>query len=125
MFYQKPICTDDFGSLVYKGHYTGIPVPIQDAVTVGAMLPGLKARYFDIIDHQSEKKFSQQCFNENDANCNTCKHLQRVKHEKNSAGFLYGKCAIDSKEPRQYPTTDGVMMFHPDDYAGMECWEAR
>jgi hypothetical protein len=62
-------------------------------------------------------------------NCNTCRHLCRVKHEKNSAGFLYGRCASSSSNldahPYNHLMQDGIMAFHPDDLMGMPCYESR
>jgi hypothetical protein len=52
--------------------------------------------------------------------------LERVRHEKNSAGFLYGKCkGIPNVAAHQYPMAGEVMVFHPDDSMNMPCYVSR
>ncbi len=68
-------------------------------------------------------KQERRAFDEMDRNCNTCARLTRVARPKEKARFLYGKC--DSTEPHLYTKKDGVIMFHPNDHMGMECWEHR
>ena len=52
-----------------------------------------------------------------DMNCNTCLDLERIKHDKDKLGFLYGKC-----KQHQY---ENLIKFHPDDYMGMRCYINR
>ncbi len=126
---QNPICTDDFGNLVYSCHWTGVPVSIVDSVIGGGFYPGVKSTFICSPDHKHAKKESHRLFNEMDMNCNNCKHLDRVKREKNSAGFLFGKCLSDDRfltdSPYAYAEENDVMMFHPDDWMGMLCYEQR
>ena len=121
---QRLLCVDDFGSEVYKCHWTGKPIAIPDAVVIGGFMPGVKSKFICHPDYIEARKLSHKSFNESEANCNTCKHLFRVKREKN-AGFLYGECLAKSKEVKIYPVIDNVMMFHPDDWMGMKCYEHR
>ena len=58
-------------------------------------------------------------FHANERNCNMCKHLVRVPHDKDKAGFLYGHCGHNPFG------TMFVMKFHPDDPMFMRCWESR
>lgn len=112
---QSPICIDDFGNSVYACHWTGRIVNALDAVISGGFYPGVKSRYIAVKDHQQAKKESHAAFSEMDANCNTCKNLDRIKHDKDKAGFLYGVCKMNLKSVK----------FHPDDWMGMSCWESR
>ena len=56
-----------------------------------------------------------RAFNEWDANCNTCRHLTRVPCEPRCGSPHDGICQL-----KQVP-----IRFHPDDWMGMSCWEAR
>lgn len=122
---NEPVCVDDYGDEVYRCHWTSQLVAVRDAVITGGIMPGVKVRFVAVRDYHQAMKESQKGFNAMDSNCNSCKHLQRVKHAKSKAGFLYGKCSIDSTEPKLYKIFEDVMMFHPDDYMGMTCWEGR
>lgn len=122
---QNPICVDDFGNEVHKCGWTGRLVSIADAVISGGFYPGVKSSFLAVKDHHEAKRYSKACFDESEGNCNACKHLIRVKHEKNRAGFLHGKCAIQSQKPQIYPMAGDVMMFHPDDPMHMPCWTSR
>ncbi len=64
-------------------------------------------------DAVEARKLSVKNFNQVEKNCNTCKKLERVKHDKRG-GFLKGKCEAK-----------GLHSFHPDDPMFMECWEER
>jgi len=64
-------------------------------------------------------KESASAFNASEANCNICKHLKRVAHEKDRAGFLYGHCGHNPFGNMF------VMKFHPSDPMHMRCWESR
>jgi hypothetical protein len=48
-------------------------------------------------------------------NCNTCRHLTRIPHDKCQHGFLQGTCNKHSKPLR----------FHPEQPDQMSCWESR
>ena len=121
---QPPVCVDNFGNNIYKCFWTNKLVAITDAVITGSFYPGIKVKRIAVRDHQAAKKSSHGLFNIMDANCNTCVNLCRINHEKN-AGFLYGRCSINSQEPKSYPVKDGIMQFHPADYMGMGCYVPR
>lgn len=123
--YGEVIRIDEHGNDVFKCHWTGKEVGAPDAVITGGFYPGIKSKFIACKDHTAAKKQSHHLFNQMDANCNTCKHLDRIKHSKDSAGFLYGACKIDSQDQKHYQVRNGVMMFHPDDHMGMECYESR
>lgn len=128
---QLPVCVDDYGDLVYRCFYTGAMVSAGNSAITGAMIPGVKARYVMGSGDAAKlaRKASSVAFHELDANCNTCKHLQRVAHEKSRAGFVLGMCgnklADRSSHPYRDRERDGVMMIHPDDSMRMPCYESR
>lgn len=68
-------------------------------------------------------KEEQRALDECDRNCNACGRLTRVIRPKNKARFLFGTC--DSTDPHPYTKKDGVIMFHPNDYMDMDCWQPR
>lgn len=122
---QKVICIDDFGNEVYKCHWTGILVSTADSVITGGFIPGVKGAYVAVKDHIDAMRESRSAYDEMESNCNTCKNLERVKSNLRG-GFLNGKClSSPSFENMQYPTINGVMMFHPHDPMHMPCWEPR
>lgn len=75
------------------------------------MIPGVKGR--------KSSKVEAAAFHESDANCNTCKHLRRVASDKLGDGLMRGRCGHHPYGARF------VMVFAPDDWMGMRCWEAR
>jgi hypothetical protein len=75
------------------------------------MIPGVRG----VIASKEEAR----AFHETEANCNTCKHLKRVQHEKDRHGFLYGQCGHN---PFGHMF---VMKFHPDDPMHMRCYVPR
>ena len=64
-------------------------------------------------------KEEAQAFAESDGNCNTCKFLKRIKHDKDPHGFLYGHC---EHNPFGHMFT---MKFHPKDPMHMRCYVPR
>ncbi len=117
MTQQPHICTDDYGNGVYRCRYTSAIMWPEECVVAPALIPGVRHRMFmaSTTEAKAKHKSSVRAFHENDANCNTCRHLIRSSHEKNSAGFLFGKCAA----------TGDALMFHPDDAMLKSCWTAR
>lgn len=114
---NQPIATDDYGSSVYKCQYSGRFVSAGSGIFIGACLPNVSGTYVCAPDSMPEFKQSKANFDEMDANCNTCANLERVSHPKIKGGFLRGKC---KKQKTMFNP-----QFHPDDYMGMPCWEAR
>ena len=121
---NAPLCVDDFGNMVFKCQYTGSMVSIDVGIYIGACLPSVSGTYVCAQNAMADYKLHRAAFNEMDANCNTCKSLNRIPHPKKSGGFLYGECAKGITE-HQYPMVDGVFMFHPNDPMDMACWEPR
>ena len=119
--------TDDFGNEVHACCFTGLPVSITNGIIIGSIIPGVRAPRLmaNTPEAKAAKRFHDRAFHKSEANCNMCRHLERVKHEKNRAGFLFGRCKSPAKTAGQYPEAAGVMQFHPDDPGLMPCWEAR
>ena len=116
---QQPICTDNYGTAIYKCRYSDQLVGGQDAKFSGAFIPGVNVIHVMGNSKQTyaAEKQSRTFFDEMDANCNTCKHLIRNNVGKVKGGFLYGTCAISA--------INGVMQFHPHDPMNLICWEGR
>jgi hypothetical protein len=125
---QTPICVDDFGNLVYSCCFTGVKVTPDQAISIGATLPGVKAQYFmaNTDEAREARKKSAILFHESERNCNTCSSLERVKHEKTPSGFLYGRCpTVDSSHPYSARQRGDIILFHPDDPMHMPCYTSR
>lgn len=127
---MSPVCIDDFGIEVHECWHTKSLVWADKAVIVGAIIPGVKSSYI-IAPGAGEDahKESVKCFHESEANCNTCMHLERLKHTKTTSGFLHGKCKSEQKQFDAHPYKnrfDGdVMIFHPHDPMNMPCYKSR
>jgi len=78
-------------------------------------MPSVSGTYVCHEEGKEARKQSKKNFDEMDANCNTCKNLMRVHHEKRKDGQLEGVCKIRAE----------TIKFHPDDWMGNECWEPR
>lgn len=115
---------------MYKCFYTGKIVTEDEVIWVGSVLPNVKIKVPCAPGYEQFRKKSIRLFHESERNCNTCKHLQRVKHDKNYAGFLFGNCAKGCDETNNHPYKHlkqyyKHMAFHPDDAMHMECYESR
>lgn len=124
------ICIDDFGNEVHRCFWTGKLVSADIAVITGGFMPGVKSQFIAHPDHHQAKRDSYIAFADIcERNCNTCKHLERAKQEKNRAGFLYGFCKSENSKKHTSPYADrekdGLMVFHPDDPMHMDCYESR
>lgn len=125
---MNPVCVSDYGVAVYRCRFTGVPVYADNCRIVGPMIPQARGvQYVASLDSRDAEKASRKLFDENEANCNTCKHLKRVPGRKGLSGLLYGKCMAtpDDSHPYLSRFDCGVMPFAPDDWMGMPCWEAR
>lgn len=115
------LCQDDYGDAVFKCRFTDDPVVVSSPYRIcGSIVPNVNICYLAKAGTESLEKQSRDWFNESEANCNTCKHFQRLPYDKrefNISGVFYGNCKL-SKKP------DGFMVA-PDDWMGMECWAAR
>ena len=120
------LCVSDYGAEVYPCRFTGKPVHSDNCRIVGPMIPQASGvRYVASLDSKAEEKASRRDFDENEANCNTCRHLQRVPSRKGVSGLLYGKCLSTPHDSHPYGMENGIMSFAPDDWMGMPCWEPR
>jgi hypothetical protein len=118
------VCVDDFGDMVFVCQYTGVFVAAGEAIFIGPVMPNVNGTYVCATDAMPVFRAQKTSFNELDANCNMCRHLERAQRPKNIGGFLFGRCA-KGIDPKLYSTVDGLNQFHPEDYMGMTCWEAR
>ena len=99
----------------------------QDCMFFGPFIAGCHSRLVGINSAASmqARKTSRAAFDAMDANCNTCTHLRRVKHEKNKAGFLFGACSNPGQASTPYAAPEGLICFHPDDPMLMPCYQPR
>jgi len=107
---------DDYGDVCITCRYTHRLRALSDMRNMGAHVPGVKTEcWCSVPDGVAAWKQSARWFAENDANCNTCAHLQRVPHAKCFTGMLDGICRKTSQ----------ALRFHPEDWMGMACYESR
>ena len=99
---------------LYNCQYTGLKVRIDDAIFLGPCTPQVSGTYVCHPAALPAFRKSKRAFDEHEANCNTCQHLERVPHEKRKDGLLLGRCHLKAS-----------IWFHPDDYMGMHCYEQR
>lgn len=126
--------TDDYGERVYprhalngRGEWSAPFIWASDCKWTPCYMPGVKGNMLATKDY--DNKPTVRAFHESEANCNTCKHLVRVKHPKDPLGFLFGGCASkpDKHIYRQHdiPTEHVPITFHPDDPMHMACYVPR
>lgn len=108
---------------VYLCHYTEKLVSEVDAIWVGGIIPQANIKYAHASGYKPLRELSVRDFNDMDANCNTCTHLERVKYEKSRYGWLYGKCK--STPINQLHCEEHNIMFHPNDCMMMSCYKQR
>lgn len=108
---------DDFGELVYPpGSRNAGYLWARDAKLLKSYYPGVKGTWAVPVEYDAKREVA--AFVENDANCNTCRHLIRIPHEKQHPARLHvGMCGHQPYKP--------LIQFHPDDCMGMRCWEGR
>lgn len=112
---NKPIATDDQGNEVYLCQFSKKPVSTDESINLGPLMANVSGTYICHPEGIQARKESKKNFDEMDANCNTCKNLQRLHHDKRKDGQLVGVCKV----------TADKLLFHPDDHMGKECWESR
>jgi hypothetical protein len=123
---NKPICTDEFGTLWFRCQYTKKLVACDVGIMLGAVIPQVAQTFVCAPDALEAFRANKRAFDELDANCNACANFVRVKHEKNPNGFLRGTCGIGIlPEFNVYSIEDNVYWIHPDDSMNMRCWKAR
>ncbi len=115
---SEPLGQDDFGFAFYKCQYTGKVVQQPNHIFLGAVLPQVSGSYVCDPGATPFRRAASQQLAELDQNCNTCRNLERLPHEKqHPAATLTGKCLNQPYKP--------VVRFHPEDWMGMSCWQAR
>lgn len=123
------LCVSDYGVEVYACRFTGKPVYADECRIVGPMIAQARGvQYVAAPDSKDAEKASRRAFDEFEANCNACRHLERVPSRKGLSGILYGRCKGNARmdaHPYADRVRDGVMPFAPDDFMGMPCWEPR
>lgn len=97
--------------------YTKKSVRFGDHIFIGPVVPQADGTYICAKDAMPFFRAAGKEFHAVDRNCNTCRHLIRVKHDRREDGMQPISCA-DGK-------FSGVLMNHPDDCTGMECWKRR
>lgn len=125
---KNPILfVDDYGMAWYKCHASQKHIPANEVIIFGALIPNLNVQYYYHNSMKEYRKIQVREFNEFERNCNTCKHLVRVKHAKDTLGFLYGKCSGNGNmlHPLVYNSSLNNLKFHPDDHMDMICYGAR
>lgn len=148
--FNRPICVDDYGTEVYVCHWTKKLVWADEAILLGSFYPGIHGVYVSAPDSHEARRNSHRAFNEMDRNCNTCKHLKRIKFDpvgivrvplvkdgkpagfrdvRVTSGFIPALCT-STPLAHPYPVTfDGQgpfsIKFHPDDAMNMPCYEPR
>lgn len=115
---SEAICTDDFGTLWVKCRYTDKTISSLEGIYIGAIVPQVNGTYFCDKNAMSAFKEEKRLFDESEANCNTCKHLERIPHKKQSPSTIMTGICIHTPYRIE-------VKFHPDDWMGMKCWEAR
>lgn len=112
-----------------KCFYRKVDIPIEDAIKFGGFVdcgPDY-VRYYHKDEIETHKQ-NRKAFDHSERNCNTCIHLQRIKHEKSPYGFLQGKCSstpINHPYESWFSNYDGNLVFHPNDPLHLECYVPR
>lgn len=76
-------------------------------------IPGVIGHVWE-CDSKEEYTELRAAYEDSEANCNTCRHLKRTPHPKQS-GWLEGICLLDGHKLR----------FHADDPLNLPCYESR
>ena len=128
-FKKKQICVDDYGEAVFRCFWTGAIFWASRAILTGPIIPQARVQHIAAPGYEAARRESARRFADTEQNCNTCRHLVRVPHAKDIAGFLRGKCGSQNADMEAHPYKgrfDGeVMIFHPSDFMGMPCYEGR
>jgi hypothetical protein len=118
-------------TVTYRCYWTGEPVYASREISTGAILPQVKTKYLvGGLGWEEKKRKSYRLFADSEGNCNTCKHLRRIPHKKTKSDFVQGDCASPNPSWDKHPYVNrfsayGHMIFHPDDWMGMPCYESR
>lgn len=112
---SNPVCVDDYGTEWYV--VEGVLIPVDCASVWKTYVPGVRGFMLRPGMYTRENYAAEiAAFHELDANCNTCAYLRRVKFDRTTKTVsMPGICG----------RTHDAIAFHPDDFMGMHCWEAR
>ncbi len=113
---QNQIKFSDRYFVEHLDHWTREPLRPEEIMASPGFFPGVKGFY--PANRSTEKQARQECrniFDELEANCNTCRLLQRRTHSKHPQGFLFGICSKTQED----------LIFHPDDPLDKKCYERR
>jgi len=138
------------GELIYVCHWTGKRVKESEMILTAPCIPQVKGLHPAAPGYKEARRESYEAFCDSDANCNTCRHLERIPHEKCQYRMLYGRCKSTPinhpyiEKPRNWFLSSlwtVVLLvrkifflnlfwkipitFHPDDCMNMECYESR
>jgi hypothetical protein len=108
-------------------HYTKGLITRKDAIVLGAVVPQAPVSYLCHPLSVQARKESVKQFNDSEQNCNTCKHLKRVKFDKaywKTSGLQPGECFNEHKKP-MYQREGNTVLFAPDDCMSQECYASR
>lgn len=132
MTLNKPICTDDYGSQVFRCPYTHKTTHVSEGYAlVGAIMPNVAGSYICALDYKEAHKQSLAWFHESEANCNACRHFTREKSIKVKGraainSFMMGKCTRVTKTlTNNYYSEPMYLKIYPQDPMHMSCWEKR
>lgn len=124
---QPHVFIDDYGDGYWRCHYTKQLLHCTKAQWIGSMLP--QANYAHAVGGDGWKqlwRYDRACFADMDRNCNSCTHLiKRVPMSKKEVGLSAGICNHKTREPTPYAERDGNIVFAPQDWMGMSCFENR
>lgn len=128
--YQHYLGIDDYGNNIYYCHYTQEPLSLNEIEWVGTFIKigyPIKIPIKNTKDVKQMYRNSRINFDIHDANCNTCKFLDRIK-KSDTAGFMYGKCSNINGDIKLIPyksEEENVIVFHPNDAMNMKCYQHR
>lgn len=114
------LCVDDYGTEVYRCHWSDRLVWADVCRLDGPIMPGVRYRHVAHPDSASDRRWHYRAFADAEQNCNTCRHLKRIPHEKCPHGFLEGVCQRPGHAP-----CGRSLRFHPEDPMHMPCYESR
>lgn len=133
--YQPTLLTDDYGTAWFRGQYTRRIISALECAYVGAVVPQVNRSYVDDkILGPKARALSVIDFNRYERNCNSCRHLIRLKmtprqeHYAKIYTVFYGRCAsTPGAAEAESPifSDDGSFSFSPENHMGMACWQER
>lgn len=110
-----------------KCFYSGALFIKSEGIVLGAIIPQVNSAFLCHPLAKENRLRSLKMFQDNEQNCNTCKHLKREPFDKKSfsvSGLMPGECTHNKPEPL-YPRGGGKIMFAPDDCMLQPCFESR